>query len=205
MLDVARREPATHGKAASSRIITLSEGGPQYYLPASSSVGRCCCHLGAALRCFLGDSRMLPSTWLHSCSMGVEHCVSTQELSDCSLSAAELTRSPAEPPNPVTEVSACQLKQASVLDMFTLGCHPLCYPCAEHSSHLLPICCKAGAFGTPGSGVHERAATESRASQSLEQQLMPASVAAAYACAASPMVQGAFSSSPLACIACMTT
>ena len=123
MLNLARREPATHGKAASNRIIALSEGGPQDYLPASSSVGRRCCHLGAALRCFLGDSRMLPSTWLHSCSMGVEHCVSTQELSDCSLSAAELTRSPAEQPNHVDEyqICACKLKQASVLDMLTLG------------------------------------------------------------------------------------
>ena len=138
VLDLARREPDTHGKAASSRIITLSEGGPQDYLPASSSVGRCCCHLGAALRCFLGDSRMLPSTWRHSCSMGVEHCVSTQELSDCSLSAAELTRSPAEQPNPFDEyqICACQLKQASVLDMLTLRCHPLCNPCARCCSNL---------------------------------------------------------------------
>lgn len=54
----------------------------------------------------------------------------------------------------------------------------------------------------PGSGVLERMAAESKKSQSLDEQLMPARVAAAYACAASPMVWGALSSSPFACIAC---
>ena len=33
---------------------------------------------------------MLPNTWLHSCSIGVDKSASTQELSDCSLEA-ELT------------------------------------------------------------------------------------------------------------------
>ena len=75
-----------------SELSRLSEGVLKGYLLAWRAAPSlaCSCHFGAASRCFLGDNRMLPKTWLHSCSIGVDMSASTQELSDCSLEA-ELT------------------------------------------------------------------------------------------------------------------